>query len=115
MIAARSLRKCYGPAVVLGDVSLDLGAGQCPPPRGPTAAGSAPLLRILAARPRPAWGTLSIGGADALREPARARELIAMVGHGSYLYPDLTALENLRFWAVMGDGEAGDARLVLAL
>ena len=115
MIAAGSLRKCYGPAVVLDDVSLDLGAGQCLALLGPNGAGKTTLLRILATLLRPTSGTLSIGGADALREPAAARELIAMVGHGSYLYPDLTALENLRFWAVMGNGEAGDGRLLPAL
>src|SRR5205814_1129737 len=55
------------------------------------------------------------GGVDALRDPERARALIGMVGHGSYVYEDLTALENVRFWTVMGGGDAGQGRLLAAL
>ena len=33
--------------------------------------------------------------------PRRPAALIGMVAHGSYVYEDLTALENLRFWTVM--------------
>src|SRR5207245_6670290 len=40
---------------------------------------------------------------------------IGMVGHGSYVYEDLTALENVRFWTVMGGGDAGQGRLLAAL
>jgi heme exporter protein A len=115
MIAARGLRKCYGPTVILDDVSMDLGSGQCLALLGPNGAGKTTLLRILATLLRPTSGTLSIGGLDALREPARARALIGMAGHGSYLYPDLTALENLRFWAIMSNGDAREDRLLAAL
>jgi ABC-type multidrug transport system ATPase subunit len=38
-----------------------------------------------------------------------------MVGHGSYVYEDLTALENLRFWATMGGLDASGGRLRWAL
>jgi len=38
-----------------------------------------------------------------------------MVGHGSYVYEDLTALENLRFWAAMHGHDAAESRLRGAL
>jgi ABC-type multidrug transport system ATPase subunit len=56
-----------------------------------------------------------VGGVDGLRDPARARAVIGVVGHGSYMYEDLTAIENLRFWTVMGGGDASPARLLTAL
>ena len=115
MISAIGLRKCYGPTVILEDISLELCPGQCLALLGPNGAGKTTLLRILATLLRPTSGTLSIGGLDALRDPAQARAVIGMAGHGSYLYPDLTALENLRFWAVMRDGDAGEGRLLAAL
>src|SRR5262249_54967276 len=115
MIAASHLRKSYGPNVVLGDISLQLGAGQCLALLGPNGSGKTTLLRILATLLRPTSGTILIGGLDAVREPGAVRALIGMVGHGSYLYPDLTALENLRFWTVMGNGDAEHGRLVAAL
>ena len=50
---------------------------------------------------------LTVGGADcAARARSGARALIGMVAHGSYVYEDLTALENLRFWATLRGGDA---------
>jgi heme exporter protein A len=115
MIAAREIRKSFGPNLVLDRVSLDLGASESLALLGPNGAGKSTLLRILATLLRPSAGTLSVGGIDALREPERARALLGVVGHGSYVYEDLTALENLRFWAVMGGGDASPARLREAL
>ncbi len=115
MIAASGLRKSYGATLILEDISLTLGPGQCLALLGPNGAGKTTLLRILATLLRPTSGTLTIEGVDALRNPEGARAAIGMVGHGSYLYPDLTALENLRFWTVMGGGDAGQGRLVTAL
>jgi len=115
MISARGLRKSYGPTVVLAHISPELGAAQCLAPLGPNAAGNTTLLRILATLLRPTSGSLEVGGVDGLRDPERARAVIGVVGHGSYVYEDLTALENLRFWAVMGGGDASPARLLTAL
>ena len=115
MIAASGLRKCYGPTAVLEDIALELAGGQCLALLGPNGSGKTTLLRILATLLRPTSGRLTIGGVDALRDPERARAFIGMVGHGSYVYEDLTALENVRFWTVMGGGDAGQGRLLAAL
>jgi heme exporter protein A len=115
MIVACGLRKRYGPAVVLDEISLEVGAGQCLALLGPNGAGKTTLLRILATLLRPTAGTLTVAGVDALRDPERARAAIGMVGHRTFVYEDLTALENLQFWTVMGNGDASRARLIKAL
>jgi heme exporter protein A len=115
MIAARELRKTYGSNVVIDGVSFALGGGQCLALLGPNGAGKTTLLRILATLLRPTAGALHVGGVDALREPERVRPLLGMVAHGSYVYEDLTALENLRFWEIMRGGDAAPARLMAAL
>jgi heme exporter protein A len=115
MIAASRLRKVYGSTTVLEDVSFELPAGQCLALLGPNGAGKTTLLRILATLLRPTSGTLALAGVDALREPAAARALLAVVAHGSYVYEDLSALENLRFWTVMSGGDASPDRLRAAL
>ena len=115
MITACRLRKSYGPAVVLDDVSLELAAGEGLALLGPNGAGKTTLLRILATLLRPTSGQLTVDDVDALRDPERARISIGMVGHRSHVYEDLTAIENLRFWTVMGDGDASAARLLRAL
>ena len=111
MIAATGLRKTFGATLVLEDVTLDVPAGQCLAVLGPNGAGKTTLLRILATLARPSAGTLRIDGVDALREPDAVRARIGMVAHGSHVYEDLTALENLRFWAAMGGLDASPARL----
>jgi ABC-type multidrug transport system ATPase subunit len=113
MIAATGLGS-PGRNVVLGEGFAGSG-GTVPGLLGPNGSGKTTLLRILATLLRPTTGTLSIGGIDALRDPGAVRTLIGMVGHGSYVYPDLTALENLRFWTVMGGSDATHDRLVAAL
>ena len=115
MIAARELRKTYGSSSVIDGVSFELGPGQCLALLGPNGAGKTTLLRILATLLRPSAGSLRIDGADALREPERARALIGMVAHGSYVYEDLTARENLRFWETMRGGDTAPGRLAAAL
>jgi heme ABC exporter ATP-binding subunit CcmA len=115
MIAARELRKTYGSSIVIDGVSFELEAGRCLVLLGPNGAGKTTLLRMLATLLRPTAGALRIGGADALREPERARALIGMVAHGSYLYEDLTARENLRFWETMRGGDPESGRLAAAL
>jgi len=111
MIAATGLGKTFGATLVLEDVTLDVPAGQCLAVLGPNGAGKTTLLRILATLARPSAGTLRIDGVDAVREPDAVRARIGMVAHGSHVYEDLTALENLRFWAAMGGLDASLARL----
>ncbi len=115
MIAAQELRKTYGSNIVIDGVSFTLGGGQCLALLGPNGAGKTTLLRILATLLRPTAGSLHVGGVDALREPERVRPLLGMVAHGSYVYEDLTARENLRFWEIMRGGDAAPARLMAAL
>ncbi len=115
MIQAEHLRKTYGPTAVLDDVSLELGTGQGLTLLGPNGTGKTTLLRIVATLLRPTSGLLRVAGADAVKDPEAVRGAIDMVGHGSWVYEDLSALENLRFWAVMGGHDAGEARLRAAL
>ncbi|HET8578598.1 MAG TPA: heme ABC exporter ATP-binding protein CcmA [Methylomirabilota bacterium] len=115
MISASHLRKFFGSSVVLEDLSLEVAAGQCVALLGPNGSGKTTLLRILATVLRPNRGRLALGGVDALKRPEVARALVGMVGHGSWVYEDLTALENLRFWIAMRGGDASPARLKAAL
>src|SRR5262249_36756074 len=101
MIAARRIRKSFGPTPVLEDVSLDLGPSQCLALLGSNGAGKTTLLRILATLSRPSGGELTVAGVDALEHPEAVRARIGVVAHGAYVYEDLSALENLRFWTVL--------------
>ena len=82
---------------------------------GPNGSGKSTLLRLLAGLLRPAAGTLTWDGADALADlPAHARR-VAYVGHQDAVKPGLTAAENLRFAARLTGGDVRDALAAVGL
>jgi len=65
---------------------------------GPNGAGKSTLLAMLATLLRPSSGTIRFGTLGTTAGPAlRAR--IGVLGHDLFLYPELTARENLAFFA----------------
>lgn len=100
------LRKAFGASLVLDDVTLSVRPGEAVALLGANGAGKTTLLRILATLAHPSGGTARIAGFDCAREPERVRECIGLVAHGTLIYEDLTALENLRFWRVLAGAPA---------
>lgn len=111
-VSARGLVKQFGNRRGLDGVDLDVPQGAFLSIFGPNGAGKTTLLRMLALLSRPTRGDLSILGVDALEEPDRLRSRIGLISHKSMLYGDLTARENLRFFASLYGGEGGAGALV---
>jgi heme exporter protein A len=95
------IKKSFGLKPVLRGVDLTLDAGERVAMLGANGAGKTTLLRILAGLTRPASGSVSIDGLDLLRQTREIRRKVGFVAHQPYLYEDLTALENLIFFARM--------------
>jgi heme exporter protein A len=89
----------FGETTVLGGVDLVVAAGETVALLGPNGAGKTTLLRVLALLLRPSAGRLALFGAAAASAPPALRRRIGYVGHESLCYPDLTAGENLAFYA----------------
>lgn len=102
-IVVRGIRVAFGATVVLRGVDLDLPWGGRLALLGPNGAGKSTLLRAIATLSRPNGGTVEIAGLDAFAEATAVRRLIGVVAHQTYLYDELTALENLRFYADLYD------------
>ena len=66
---------------------------------GPNGAGKSTLLNILATLLSPSKGTITYGDRTAESGGAGIRAGIGMLGHDLFLYPELTARENLTFFA----------------
>jgi ABC-type multidrug transport system ATPase subunit len=66
---------------------------------GPNGAGKSTMLALLATLLRPSTGTIRYGDHEAATHGASLRALIGLLGHDLYLYPELTARENLEFFA----------------
>jgi heme exporter protein A len=68
---------------------------------GPNGAGKSTLLAILATLLRPTSGAIRFGTLDPREHGAGLRRRIGVLGHDLFLYPELTALENLAFFAAL--------------
>jgi len=97
LIQARALEKWYGPQAAVRGVSFDLHAGEFLALFGPNGAGKTTLLRMLAGSLRPSRGEITFAGSD--REDDHSwRRRIGVLSHQTFLYGQLTATENLRFY-----------------
>ncbi|HEX5505141.1 MAG TPA: heme ABC exporter ATP-binding protein CcmA [Thermomicrobiales bacterium] len=102
-LEARDLRVAFGATVALRGVSLAVPWGARLALLGPNGAGKSTLLRVLAGLSRPTTGTVRIAGHDLAGDPFAARRLLGVVAHQTFLYDELTATENLAFYATLYD------------
>jgi heme ABC exporter ATP-binding subunit CcmA len=108
-IHVHGLLKHYGNRPVLRGIDLELPWGEVLSLFGPNGAGKTTLVRLLAGLTRSTSGSIRIGGLDPERKGLEVRRLLGVVTHQTFLYDELTAQENLRFYARMyGLGNADD-------
>ncbi len=88
--------KLFGSFAALRQVSVDMEPGRCYVLIGENGAGKSTLLRILAGLLRPSHGTVTVFGD---LDPHEARTRIGYMSHAPMLYDELTAQENLRYFA----------------
>ena len=101
MIDASQITKSFGPRQALAGVNLHVAPGEFVVLVGPNGAGKTTLLRILATLAHPTSGTVHIAGLDPAQAGADARRCIGFLSHRTLLYDDLTAEQNLTFYARM--------------
>ena len=65
---------------------------------GPNGAGKSTMLAMLGTLLRPTSGTIRYGSQHASGAGAALRSAIGVLGHDLFLYPELTARENLEFF-----------------
>jgi heme exporter protein A len=98
-IETKDLSKQFGALHALDGLDLRVGRGESIALFGPNGAGKTTLIRILTLSLRPSGGSFHIEGLDPRREDLRIRERIGLISHQSFLYDDLTAVQNLEFFA----------------
>lgn len=108
VVAATRLEKRFGPVAALAGIDVVVEGGRVLAVLGPNGAGKSTLLRILAGLARPSAGEVRYaGGVD--RRQARAR--VGYIAHATFLYPMLSARENLLFAARLHGIAAPGARV----
>lgn len=88
----------FGRRRALNKVSLRCDAGEIVALLGPNGAGKSTLLSITATLIEPSSGTVRYGTYAARDAGAALRARIGLLGHDLYIYPELTAAENLEFF-----------------
>ena len=91
--------RTFGRRRALNRVSLSAAAGTITALLGHNGAGKSTLLSVAATLLRPTSGTVLFGDTTAESGGAALRARIGLLGHDLYLYQELSAAENLRFFA----------------
>lgn len=91
----------FGRRRAVSRVTFEVSRGQILGLLGPNGAGKSTLLALLATLLRPSSGTIRFGTLDASVDGAMLRAHIGVLGHDLFLYPELTAFENLAFFGAM--------------
>jgi heme exporter protein A len=115
-VAAVQVGRHYGRRRALTDISFTAGAGDIVGLLGPNGAGKSTLLAVLGTLLAPSTGRIEYGGqAAADGDGAAVRARIGMLGHDLFLYPELTAHENLVFFGRLYGVDDAPARAREAL
>lgn len=101
IIEIKKLSKAYGYMPVLKQVSMQVERGQFVALLGPNGSGKSTLLKMISGLVKATGGSIRVGGWDMPEEAAAVRSQIGMVSHKALLYDNLTAKENLKFFATL--------------
>lgn len=98
-ICIRDLTRFFGHQAVLKGINLTVARGEVLTLLGPNGAGKTTLIKILATILKPSGGEVVINGLNLKQDVARIRQGLGVVSHTPFLYGELTAYENLDFYA----------------
>ena len=99
IIEIQNLAKAFGYLPVLKKVNLQIERGEFVALLGPNGSGKSTLLRLICGLSKPTAGTITVGGWSIPGEAEAIRAQIGLVSHKALLYDNLTAHENLAFYA----------------
>ncbi|MGE4291826.1 MAG: ATP-binding cassette domain-containing protein [Desulfovibrio sp.] len=106
VLRIKGAAKFFGPKLVFRDVTCAVAAGEVLLVAGPNGAGKTTLLKVMAGLAPATAGLVECNAAP---------ERTAYLGHATFIYPALTALQNLGFWARMYGLSAKRERLLVIL
>jgi ABC-2 type transport system ATP-binding protein len=113
MILLEHLTKKFAETIAVRDLTLDIREGEVFGLIGPDGAGKTTTLRVISTAMSPSSGRVLVDNHDVTRESEAVKELIGYMPQRFALYPDLTVIENLNFFAdVFGSPRAQRSELI---
>jgi ABC-2 type transport system ATP-binding protein len=96
---AEHLSKRFGDFMAVDDVSFEVRPGDIVGYLGPNGSGKTTTIRLLLGLLRPSGGRAELMGIDTERDPEAVRHRVGYMSQRFALYDELTAAENLGFYA----------------
>ncbi|MGE4267930.1 MAG: ABC transporter ATP-binding protein [Deferribacterales bacterium] len=115
LVEFKKVNKKYGHIHALRDVSVSLNKGEFVSVFGPNGAGKSTFLKLLCTMTPPTSGQILYENTPLNKLQDSFRSRFGVISHLPFLYSELTALENLRFYARMYDVQNIDERIKLLL
>jgi heme ABC exporter ATP-binding subunit CcmA len=103
VICVEKLGKKFGHKTALRKIDLSLKKGDFLALFGPNGAGKTTLIQILSSLMRPSAGRATVLGLDTCTDREALCRIIGVISHNPFLYDNLTAFENLKFYGKMYD------------
>ncbi len=100
-VVTEGLRKVFGDLVAVEHLDLTINRGEVFGLLGPNGSGKTTTIRMLCGLMAPTSGRATVVGFDAEREAEQVRTRIGYMSQRYGLYDDLTAYENMRFYATV--------------
>jgi ABC-type multidrug transport system ATPase subunit len=113
-VEARGLVRRFGDDAALREVSFEVAPGELYGVIGPDGAGKTTLFRILVTLLLPDAGEARVLGRDVVKQMWDLRTRIGYMPGRFSLYPDLSVLENLNFFAALFHTTVAEAREIIA-
>jgi heme exporter protein A len=110
-LEAVDIQKQFGHFTALAGITMQVDRGEFIALFGRNGAGKTTFLKIAATLMRASKGKLRIQGLDIDDEGSRVRSSIGFLSHNTYVYRDLSPVENLRFFAKLYGLENSEGRI----
>ena len=116
ILEARRLSKDYGSTRALERLDLSIGAGEIFALLGANGAGKSTTIKLFLGFLEPTEGQAMVDDVEVARDPLGARRRLAYVPENVSLYPTLSGVENLEYFAALGGrADLDRAELLAAL
>lgn len=109
-ISVERVTKSFGGFDALKGIDLHLKKGEFFTLFGPNGAGKTTLIKLLSTLVKPSTGTLTVAGYDTSKQAGKVRASVGVISHDPYLYENLSAYENIKFFGKMYGVPGVDAR-----
>jgi heme exporter protein A len=111
-LESKGIEKKFGYAYAVRNVSLQVRRGEFVALFGSNGAGKTTFLKVAAGLMRPTKGSLSIEGFDVAKSAEETRRRIGFLSHNTFVYRDLSPLENLKFFCRLYGVSDSEERLL---